>query len=410
MQETPAHAWTFPEKLVFRFSFVFVLLFICFSVLARFFADSGILHPFESFAHFTGTHIFGIRENATWEFISDSTGFYVHVVNLFFIALIAAAAWSFFDRRRANYRIAAYWFFVVVRYYLALELIIYGYIKAFKWQFYLPEPNTLFTTLAGTPRDLLYWSAMGTSRSYVMFMAVAEIVAALLLLFRRTKTFGALLAAGILVNVLMVNIGFDISVKLFSSFLLLLSLVLLAPDLRQLFRFFSGQPAQLQQWTPDVSGRYRWPYVSSKVLVLLFILGVPLLAYMKSGNFNDDTAARPPLHGAYEARSFVRNGQPVPADDASRWKRVFVHRQGYFITQNMREEMTDYPVRIDTAAKKFSIEDREGKVVTFAYTAPNDSVLIVTGVLGNDTLSVLLEKIDLEKLPLMQEEFSWTVD
>ena len=106
----------------------------------------------------------------------------------------------------------------------------------------------------------------------------------------------------------------------------------------------------------------------------------------------------------------MRNGQPVPADDATRWKHVFVHRQGYFITQNMREEMTDYSISIDTVSKKFSLEDYDGRSATFAYTAPNDSLLIVTGVMGKDTLSVLLKKIDLRRLPLMQEEFSWTVD
>ena len=45
-----------------------------------------------------------------------------------------------------------------------------------------------------------------------------EILAAVLILIKRTRLMGLLLSLGILINVVAVNFGFDISVKLFSLF------------------------------------------------------------------------------------------------------------------------------------------------------------------------------------------------
>src|SRR5205085_9499653 len=109
-------------------------------------------------------------------------------------------------------------------YYLCLQLLKYGVDKIFKNQFYLPEPNTLFTPAGMLDKDILYWSTMGTSYGYNIFLGSLEIAAALFILIKRTRLIGLLLSLGILINVTEVNFGFDISVKLFSLFLLFFNL------------------------------------------------------------------------------------------------------------------------------------------------------------------------------------------
>ena len=77
-------------------------------------------------------------------------------------------------------------------------------------------------------------------------MGFAEIIPGLLLLFRRTVVLGALLAIAVITHIVLVNFSFDIPVKLFSSHLLVFSLVILSPFAVDIFRFFVlHKPVQL---------------------------------------------------------------------------------------------------------------------------------------------------------------------
>ncbi|MBL0144471.1 MAG: hypothetical protein IPP48_00540 [Chitinophagaceae bacterium] len=65
--------------------------------------------------------------------------------------------------------------------YLIIILLKYGLDKIFKTQFYLPEPNTLFTTVGHLDKDILFWSTMGSSHLYNTITGCIEILAAVLL-------------------------------------------------------------------------------------------------------------------------------------------------------------------------------------------------------------------------------------
>jgi hypothetical protein len=93
----------------------------------------------------------------------------------------------------------------------------------------LPEPNLLFTPLGQLDKDILYWSTMGSSYGYNLFLGCTELLTGVLLFFRKTRAIGALAAVFICANIVAVNFSFDISVKLLSSFLLLLSLFIAIP-------------------------------------------------------------------------------------------------------------------------------------------------------------------------------------
>ncbi len=417
MQENPiSMEWKFSEKLFFRFIFIYVLIFIhSFSFPHHFIPDLGkFTEPFfESIVKFSAKYVFQIHHAYYPQLVSDSTGFYIHAFNLIFISIFISAIWGFIDRRRMNYVRLQYWFFVMIRYYLALQLFEYGFSKFFKWQFYFPEPNTLFKTIGNTPKDLLYWSSMGTSRLYSMFTGGMEILAAALLLFRRSFLFGAIVALGIMVNVLMINLGFDISVKLYSGFLLLLCVILIYPSAKKLFGFFfSDKTVSNEKQSPDfLMAKHRKFYLIVKILVVGMILGDTLSLYFKTGNFNDDEYPRPFMHGAYEVKMFVRNSDTISKSDPARWKMVFIHRRGYFITQDMNDEMEDYVLNIDEFGNKLVIQSPDGTVKTFfTYSKTGQDDYSLTGKLKGDSLTVHLKKIDLSKLPLNDEDFHWTID
>jgi hypothetical protein len=84
----------------------------------------------------------------------------------------------------------------------------------------------------------LMWTFMGASRGYEIFSGLAEVTTGLLLLFRRTSTIGALIAAGVMLNTVVMNFCFDVPVKLYSMHPVLMALFLLIPDMPTIWNFF----------------------------------------------------------------------------------------------------------------------------------------------------------------------------
>ncbi|MEO6242931.1 MAG: hypothetical protein ABIQ40_16485 [Bacteroidia bacterium] len=396
-------------------SFVFVLLFILsFSFEHEFIPDAGSYFTsfFEQLAAWTGKIFFNLPSDVMYAIESDTTGFYLNALNLLVISFLLSIVWSLADKKRTNYEQLAYWFFAFIRFYLAMQLFSYGFNKIFKWQFYAPEPNTLYTAIGNVPNDFLYWSSMGTSRLYVIFSGMAEIVGAALLLFRRTYIAGAIVSLLVMINVLMINFGFNISVKLYSLFLVMLCMLLVIRQGKKLAAFFfSGKTASLEYQYPEFSKRASRIFLLLKIMIIAIIILDPLSLYIRTGNYNDDHDPRPPLHGAYEVKLFVKNSDTLLplTTDTYRWRRMFVHRRGYLITQQMNDEMISYQSAVDTTRRKLMI-DNENTHCFLDYSQTNDSTLNINGIFFGDTLHLELKKIDLKKLPLLQDDFKWTID
>jgi len=403
--------WSAARKLFFKFLFAWVIIFIAsFSFPHPLIPDVGTYTApfFERIVQWVGKHIFQLPPGYTSALISDSTGFYLHALLTIVYALLVVLAWTGMDRNRKSYPLLLHFFYVLIRYYLALQLFTYGFSKLFKWQFYQPEPNTLFTTIGETYKDLLYWTSMGSSRGYNIFLGAGEVLAAALLLFRRSYRLGALLALGFVINILAVNLGFNIDVKLYSFFLLLLTLILLSSFWRPLlhFLFYPNRETTALPVLQYDSAKERWRSRTVKLVIILILLADGLYPYVRSGNFNDDAAERPLLHGAYNVL-LTGTGSYNPY----RWNRLFIHRQSYFITGDANGNMQDYEMQYDTAGRRLLIHDYEhGAGYVLGYERLNDSTLRLQGQWNDDSIRLVLQRIDLQKLPLLQEEFNWIMD
>jgi len=196
------------------------------------------LNPFfEKLVLFSGEYIFGIKKSFNPEISSDSLGHYIHIFNLIWISVLVTLSLKVLLKdKEVNLRP---YLFQSLIFYLSLQLLIYGLDKVFKAQFFFPEPNTLFTPLKDLSKDILYWSTIGISRSYSLFLGGAEIFVAVILLFRKTRLAGIVLGTGIMINVVAVNFSYDISVKVYSLFLLLGFLILLSPYFNYLYGVFT---------------------------------------------------------------------------------------------------------------------------------------------------------------------------
>jgi hypothetical protein len=100
---------------------------------------------------------------------------------------------------------------------------------------------------------LLFWSIYGLNPAFEMTLGWIEVVTGLLLLFRKTAFAGALLALGVTTNVALLDLAFDVPVKLFSLTLVLLSLALLAPELPRIGAFLLHLPnvGAKRAWAPE---------------------------------------------------------------------------------------------------------------------------------------------------------------
>ena len=225
----------------------------------------------------------------------DTTADYVRIFTFFLLASIACAIWVAIDRKRDHPRFAA-WMTTWARYWLATWMIIYGAGKVFPpRQFPPPDLVTLTQTYGESSPMGLAWTFMGYSQGYTMFTGAAELLGGLLLLFRRTTTLGAVVCIGVMANVAALNFFYDIPVKLFSSHLLLVAVVLAALDGRRLVGVFVlGEAVPPRTTVPVLAERPRLRLGLKIGYIAVVVL--TLVLYQLSAR---DYFPTPAIHGVY---------------------------------------------------------------------------------------------------------------
>lgn len=340
-------------------------------------------------------HYFGLNFNHQLLFTSDSMTLYVLAIILMVLALVLAFT-LIKVKHLKKHQIMFFGFFEkVIVYYLSVIMLKYGFDKLFKTQFYKPEPNILFTPLGQLDKDILYWSTIGSSYSYNVFLGLLEIIPACMLLFIRTRILGAFILSGVLAHVVMVNFAYDISVKLFSIFLLMLSLLILKPAFKDLHRFFILKELTILK-SFDTLKIIPNPlvYKTLKYGFIGFVCFESLYPYFKSNVFNGDKKVKYELYGAYE----VIDNKDI--------KHLFFHKDNYLILQLQKDSFIDYYIEM-IFDNEIILKDYNNKIILFkCKNYANDSMLI----LENEKIRLKCLKIDLEELPLSKPLFHWTVD
>jgi hypothetical protein len=238
------------------------------------------------------------------------------------MAALAAMAWTAVDHRRRAYPRLLYWLRTFVRYWVAAAALAYGVIKLFLLQMPFPTLSQLATPLGDFLPMRLSWMFIGYSPLYQFFSGLVETVAGLLLLRRNTVTLGLLVAAGAFANVVLINLSYDVPVKLYSSHLLLACVCLLARDARRLFTFLV-----LNRATPGTAAyepyfHGLWPrraaVVAKGVLLVLFVV-IPVTGAWRRSRSTEYRAmtgrvALTPLPGRCVRRAVVRAKRPGGPD------------------------------------------------------------------------------------------------
>ena len=154
----------------------------------------------------------------------DTTFDYLFVLTIFLLSLIGAVVWTAIDRKRTSYKKLYFWLSLIVCYYLAFYMITYGLAKVFKSQFPFPGPARLLQPYGDSSPMGLAWTFMGYSKMYNLYTGGAEVLAGILLLFRKTRMLGSLVTVAVMSNIVAMNFSYDIPVKLFSTHLMLIEM------------------------------------------------------------------------------------------------------------------------------------------------------------------------------------------
>ena len=365
---------------------------------------------------FTGQHILNLSYPITVKPNGSGDTTYNYVLQLLWIvfSVAIALAWAVIDRKRPSYRQFQYWSRIVIRYHLAYLFFVYGFVKVIKLQFPFPNLYRLTETFGEATPMGLAWTFIGYSSGYNIFIGGAEVLAGLLLFFKRTALFGALVGIMIMTNVFAMNMAYDIPVKLFSLNLIFMSIWIAWYDKDRLINFFflnkSVAPAPI-----EYQFKTKWKKVvqlSLKTLVITFAFYATLYTnYQLSKEYGDD-ALKPPLYGIYNVDTFIQNVDVAGMahyPDSVRWKRLIINSSKYARITTMNDSTTWMKLSVDTVTRKisFTAEKDTSNTFTLSYRNEDHIKLEAHGIMQGKPLQIRFSRVDLNQLPLIKTGFHW---
>jgi uncharacterized membrane protein YphA (DoxX/SURF4 family) len=417
--------WSLAIRIGFRFCLMYLGLYcIATQIVTSLFSatqgeeipDPSTLWPLRPLVFWTAAQIFHVQAPLSLGGNSGSGDCmfgWVLAFCLLAIAVLATGIWSFVDRRRENYVGLYSWFRPFVRFALAGQMINYGMAKVIPLQMPYPSLTRLLQPFGTFSPMGVLWTSIGASQAYEIFAGCAEVVGGLLLILPCTATFGALICLADMIQVFMLNMTYDVPVKLFAFHLILLSCFLLAPDLPRLASviFLNRATAPSPQ-----AHLFRAVRANRIVLVAQVALGLWLVgmnAHTAWGYWSIFGGGRPhsPLYGIWEVSRMSIDEQPRPPllTDSARWRRAIFDFPTQMAFQRMDDSFAYYPASINLTDKILALTKRGDKnwTANFTFQRPAREQLVLDGRMDNHRVHIELQLTDSNKFLLVRRGFHW---
>ncbi len=302
---------------------------------------------------------------------------------------------------------------VLVRFYLAFTLILYGLVKVIKLQFPDPSLMRLLQPFGDASPMGLAWTFLGFSKGYNIFMGIVE-VSAVLLLFRRTVVVGAFLSLAATAHVMSMNYFFDVPVKLLSTALVVMSLFILAPHFLKLYRFFIRYENQQLDKMYQPTFKKRWLYITAYSLKYLYITAsvvAVLYSCIEQTKVYGSAAPKPFLYCIYNVESMVLNGETLLplTTDRTRWKQMIISYEGYARVKKMNDINVNFTTVFNKKKNELVLKelDKDSTQYILKYNIIGNDKMIISGLKGKDAISVTFKKKDLKDFILINRGFHW---
>jgi len=416
-------SWPLLRKIIFRFLFVYFFFEIApwtwlNEVPGVNFVIKYYLQFMDWLVHLGNAKLFHVREVLVPENGSGDTSWgWAELWLLLTLAGLGCLIWSVLDRKRANYTHLNYWLCLFARYYIAYVAFIYGIEKVFAMQMLFPSLHQLATPLGDLLPMRFSWLFIGYSTPYQVFSGIMEVTAGLLLLWRRTASLGAFFATGVFINVMMLNLCYDIPVKIFSMQMVFLCLFLLLNESKRFVCFFIlNKPADLCS-IYHFEYTKKWMRISRIVLKLLFIvIAVGFQINNDWGYFklvHKEVKQQAIKNGVYEVTGYSANNTQLLPTDSLRWKdAVFENGTGSTIVADtsfrLRYGRAYFGFKADSAQHKITIiKSLDGSVIyNFDYVLPDTSSVRLTGKTRQGDVVINLKRTK-RHFQLAEKQFHW---
>jgi hypothetical protein len=416
--------WRAATTLAFRFSFVYLGLYTLTSqiaggifILPGYAVEAlGRVWPLRELTIWTMQRVFGITTPPVYTGNSSDTAFFwVQTLLLLNVSVVIVGVWWALGRRRRRDQTLHAWFRVYLRFGLAAQMFYYGMAKVIPTQFRPPALMTLVEPVGNLTLTDVLWTSVGASTAYQMLTGWVEVLAGLLLIVPHTAVAGALLSLAAMAHVLVLNMTYDFGLKLISFHLILIALVLLAPDLRRLANvLLLDRPAGASAQPPlFATARANRRALAAQVAFGLYLLGV--FTTVGIGFWNEPDAPgspRSPLYGIWDIRELSIDGEVRPAalnDYDRRWRRVIFDSPRRVIFQRTDESFATYGASIDSGMRTLAL-DKGGSTTwasTFRFEQPSDDRLILDGGMDGYAIRMELTRVGLDTFRLLNSPFRW---
>ncbi|SEJ02128.1 hypothetical protein SAMN04487995_3070 [Dyadobacter koreensis] len=426
MKTPQTQTWTKYKKIIFRVSLIYFLiqaLPLDWKYFRTVFSTNWLAPHFQDLFRLTTYMPSFISPVSLWGIESFINWFVILA-----IALIGSFIWGLADKKNKEYDKLYYWLRVLLRYRLAIAIIGYGVLKLFKLQ--LPEPA--LSDLQTSYGDYLPWKIYSLSTGigsafYEQSIGLVEIVAGLLLLFRKTATIGASIIIFVLTNVVIANFAYEIGEHVYSAYLLSIALFLLAYDLPRLYNVLvkrkftkaaSFKPVITESWLRN----FRIILKSSVVLFFIFY-GFKTYAGLADHWPFPKTAGLKDSYGFYNVSEYKVNNHEIPYSltDSARWNNVVFEKwntisikKNCLANIDFSSPVVDYEAdrnyesagnagrhfytyQADTISNRIELfgKNTKGGKLDFHYSRPDNITIILSGKnVANDSLRIVLTKVD----------------
>src|SRR5581483_4185597 len=241
--------------------------------------------------------------------------------------------------------------------------------------------------------------------SYEIFTGCAETLAGIFLTVPRTTFAGALICVVDLTEIFVLNMTYDVPVKLFSFNLLLLALFLLAPDFRRIWNFlFLNRTVEAIRPQLFRTRRGNRIALAAQVLFGLWLLGTNAYGSRRAWFEYGGGRAKPPIYGIWDVDEMSVDGKmrsPL-LNDFGRWRRAIFDFEQVATFQRMDDSFVYFGAEFNSGRGTLTLTkygDKNWKA-NFRFRREAQDRLLLDGEMDQHAMHLQLRLVDLKKFVL----------
>lgn len=384
--------------------------------------DTNDISIWENITIWFGEHFFG------WEFNKeqllkgfDSKYDYSRFTLITFLATFGTFIWIMVDSKfifNYNYNSKLKTLTrTILRYHVGLTLIIYGLAKMLMLQFGEMDLDRLESSIGSKNGMGFLWNFMSYSKFYTMSTGWIEFIGGAFLLFRRTTFIGTIILTISMINVVLIDIGYDVRVKMFAIHLLVMNIILLSVNFKRMFTFFVmnkvSKPVNDQPLFFNNSYR-NVGYLLKGALLIYFIVSCFI-------SFNERIEAHKgnsyiSMSKFHEITVQLINGEIIPKTNENRWNSISINgnsnRPETLKITTIDNAQSIYSFVADTIQKTINFNPLNG---TESYNLqyeelPNKNFIFKGYSTLGDSIWIRTKSKSIKDYPLTSNGIKWVTD